>query len=146
MTHWYFTRDQYDPSRPAACKTFMSRVIENKLMDIIKERESQKRKGYYQSVSLEELTANFDGDDYSEDLAVEDENLASAIKSDVSEILLRAYKKLSRRQREICRLIQIEGLNLKQTSERLKIPRTTLYDDIFRIRDVFREEGLRDYL
>lgn len=115
-------------------------------MDVIKERESQKRKGYYQSVSLEELTADFDSDDYSDDLAVEDENLASVIKSDVSEILLRANKKLSRRQKEICRLIQIEGLNLKQTSERLKIPRTTLYDDIFRIRDVFREEGLRDYL
>ena len=65
---------------------------------------------------------------------------------DLCKILARAIDKLSHRQRKLCRLIKDKGLNIKQVSEQLKIPRGTLFDEILRIREVFKEEGLRDYL
>ena len=146
LTHWYFKRDQHDSTKPAACKTYMSKVVENKIMDILESTTRHKRKLAYQSVALEDLIKNFDSDDYSDDLAVEDENLKAALKTDIKVVLLRAIEKLSHRQQKLCRLIQDDGLNLKQASERLNIPRTTLYEDVFRIREIFREEGLKDYL
>ena len=100
----------------------------------------------YQSIAIEELNKDFDGDDYSEGLAVDDENFDAALKSDMSDVLLKALEKLSRRQQELCHLIRKEGLSMREVSKKLNIPRGTLFDEILRIREVFRNEGLKDYL
>lgn len=39
-----------------------------------------------------------------------------------------------------------EGLSVKEAAERLRIPRGTLYEEIKRIRRVFADLGLGDYL
>lgn len=145
LTHWFFKRDQFDLSKPAACETYMTKVITNKLKDIVESRDRQKRRALYKNVSLDDLLG--DDEDWSTDfLAVEDKNFDAALKSDAGEILLKALEKLSRRQQELCRLIREEGLSLNQAGSKLNIPRATVYDEILRIREVFRKEGLSDYL
>jgi len=146
LTHWYFKRNQYDPSGPAKCKTYMSQVIENKLMDIVKLKERQKRKTIYQSISLDELLSHINEEECSDHEIPDDESFKETLTSDINLILIKALEKLSRRQQELCRLLQEEGLNITQVSEKLKIPRATLFDEILRIREVFRNEGLKDYL
>lgn len=146
LTHWYFQRDRYDTSKLAACKTYMSRVIENKLTDIVKEKEAQKRRTIYQSMSMDELNEHVDEEGCVDHPISDDESFRETFKCDVSDVLLQALEKLTYRQRKLCRLIQVDGLNIKQASEALNIPRTTLYEEIFRIRAVFCEEGLKDYL
>ena len=39
-----------------------------------------------------------------------------------------------------------EGLSVKEVAEQLRIPRGTLYEEIKRIRKVFADHGLDDYL
>ncbi|MBM3451494.1 MAG: sigma-70 family RNA polymerase sigma factor, partial [Armatimonadetes bacterium] len=53
---------------------------------------------------------------------------------------------LTLRQRRLCALLGEEGLTIKEAAERLRIPRGTLYEEIKRIRKVFAEHGLGDYL
>lgn len=145
LMHWFLKRDQFDSSKAAACPTYMTKVITNKLKDIVESRGRQKRKAVYQNVSLDDLL-NDDEDLGISALAVEDESFDAALKSDTNEILLKALEKLSRRQQELCRLIREEGLSLNQAGSKLNIPRATVYDEILRIREVFKKEGLRDYL
>ena len=146
LTHWYFVRGRYDDTKAANKTTFMRQVFENKIFDLLEQRVSVKRKAVYQSVSLDELTEGLDGETYIDELAVEDQNFEEVLRSDVGRVLKRAMAKLSGRQRELCRLIKVEGLNMKQASQKMNIPRGTLFDEVLRIREVFRDEGLTDYL
>ena len=145
LTHWYFRRDQYDPSRLASRKTFMRHVTENKLKHILEAKERNVRKALYSSLPIDMFLIN-DKDDLSGCFMVMDHEFEKALHKDLSKVLERAMEKLSHRQRKLCCLIKDKGLNMSEVSERLKIPRGTLFDEILRIREVFKEEGLKDYL
>ena len=150
LMHWIFKRGQYDPSRPsnydpsktASNKTYMTKIIVNKLNEIRQSQKRQKRKTLSTSLPLDDF---FLDDDEDTCLAVEDKNFDKVLKSDKQEIVLKALEKLSGRQKEICRHI-MEGCSLNETGRKLNIPRATLYDEVLRIRDVFRKEGLNHYL
>jgi len=150
LMHWIFKRGQYDPTRPsqhdpaktASEKTYMTKVVMNKLNEIRQAQERQKRKALSTSIPLDDL---FFDDDEDSCLAVEDKNFDKTLKSDKKEIVLKALEKLSNRQQEICRSI-MDGCSLNETGRKLNIPRATLYDEVLRIREVFRKEGLNDYL
>ncbi|MCC6243937.1 MAG: sigma-70 family RNA polymerase sigma factor, partial [Gemmatimonadaceae bacterium] len=58
----------------------------------------------------------------------------------------RAVERLTPMQRRICTMIGEEGLSVKETAERLRIPRGTLYEELKRIRQTFSIQGLGDYL
>jgi len=124
----------------------MSRVIENNLMDIVKQNQRQKRKPFFQSLSLDQLMSHINEEECFDHAIADDESFKSIFKSDIDRILFSALEKLSRRQQELCRLIKDEGLNLNEVSKKLNIPRATLYDEVLRIRDVFKKQGLKDYL
>ena len=103
----------------------MRHVFENKIFDLLEQRVSIKRKAVYQSVSLDELVDGLDENSYPDALAFEDQNFEEVLRSDVGRVLKRAMAKLSGRQRELCRLIKVEGLNMKQVSQKMNIPRGT---------------------
>ncbi len=146
LTHWYFVRSRYDDAKSAAKKTFMRHVFKNKILDLLEQRVSVKRRAVYQSISLDQLVDGLDEDSYPDDLVFEDQNFEEVLRSDVGRVLKRAMAKLSGRQREMCRLIKVEGLNMKQVSQKMNIPRGTLFEEVLRIRAIFRNEGLTDYL
>ena len=54
LTHWFLARGEYEPTREASKQTFMGRVIRHKLTDLVRERETDKRKATYLTVSLDE--------------------------------------------------------------------------------------------
>ena len=124
----------------------MSKVIQNKIWDIIKEKRRQKRMMSYQTVSLDALLEYDDDDECVGHIASDEESFKEVFKSDVGDVLEQTLSSLSRRQQELCRLFRDEGLSIREASRRLKIPRTSLSEEIRRIREVFREEGLTDYL
>ncbi len=150
LTHWFFAKGDYDPTREASQRTFMGRVIRNKLTDLVRERKSDKRK-------IADFTDSLDkplGDD-EDSLALIDKIDGQTIsynapdpffeiqlKIDLSKVL----QKLTPKQKELCRLLGEEGLTVKEASEYLKTPRSTIYDELKRIRPIFMKEGLEDYL
>jgi RNA polymerase sigma-70 factor (ECF subfamily) len=150
LTHWFFAKDDYDPRREASQKTFMGRIIRNKLTDLVRERESDKRKIAHLTVSLDEPL----GDDEDSPALIDkiDEQTVSdtapnpflgiQLKIDLS----KALQKLTPKQKELCLLLGEKGLTVKEASEYLKTPRSTIYDELKRIRTIFMKGGLEDYL
>ena len=43
MLHWYQARGSHDPHGKASIRTYMARVVRNKLIDLVRERESDKQ-------------------------------------------------------------------------------------------------------
>jgi len=60
--------------------------------------------------------------------------------------LLRTLALLTPAQQRLCLLLGEEGLSIEAAAEQLRIPRGTLYEEIKRIRKVFAEYGLGEYL
>ncbi|HPM42527.1 MAG TPA: sigma-70 family RNA polymerase sigma factor [Candidatus Omnitrophota bacterium] len=146
LTHWLFARDKYKPGYGASVKTFMERIIKRRLINIAKEKERLKRRAFYTSVSLEELLDGGDSGFIEKFLKADDEGFNLLMKSDLPIALSKAVDKLSFRQKELCRLLGEEGMNINEASKHMNIPRSTLQEEVKRIREVFRKDGLENYL
>jgi len=60
--------------------------------------------------------------------------------------LARALARLTPRQRELCQLLLEQDLSMVETSQRLGVPRSTLYEELKHIRTIFKALGLDAYL
>ena len=124
----------------------MARIVRNKLTDLIRERETEKRKIAHLAISLDSPLK----DDESAPTPMSRIDAAEAsdrlldveLKIDLS----KALQSLNPRQRKLCRLLKEDGLTIKEASEYLKIPRSTIYDELKRIRRIFMKGRLADYL
>lgn len=150
--HWYLNKDKYNSNRDASEKTFMAKVVENKLTDILREIKTDKRTSNYQTISLDQPLEDDESCSTLSDVINEGDILSrSNTLSPFLKILLkidlsRAFLKLNSRQKKICNLIISEDLNISELSLYLNTPRTTIFDEIKRIRKIFEKEQLKDYL
>ncbi len=143
LTHWHFSKDDYQPTAGANERTFMSRVVEYKIGHIIEKLTSDKRKVFAVSASLDEPVSDEENSPTHLDQLPDDSPQVSVeLKIDVS----RAWQKLTAQQQELCRLLGEEGLSIKKASEVLKKPRTTLNEEVKRIKKIFQKAKLREYL
>jgi len=148
LSYWHFSKDDYNPSAGANERTFMSRVIEHKLQKIVRDLTRDRRIIFNKSVSLDSPISNDEDSPTYLDQLSEDENhvsdlhITALLKIDIH----RTIEKLTPQQRELCRLLGEEGLSVSEASELLNTPRSTLYDDIKRIKAIFQQENLHEYL
>ena len=143
LTHWSLVRGAFDASRGASKKTYMWRVVENKLLHIVEKLMSNKRRASAEAVSLDEhISEDEDSPTYADQLPA-DENYVNNLhlKIDVDE----AVKKLPHKREKMCRLKK-KGFTNKEIAEALRIPETTIRDEFKRIGVIFREKGLHNYL
>jgi len=148
LLHWYQKRGKYRSDRKATRQTFMGHILRRRLLEILREQEADKRRV---NQVAEPLIVTFDegesdGDTYDlSDRKQEEEFQLSqrnfGLKKDVGD----AMSKLSSSERKVCHLI-MEGYPMTYISKILHKPRTTLYDEIERIRRIFLDEGLKEYL
>ncbi|MFQ5870168.1 MAG: RNA polymerase sigma factor [Candidatus Zixiibacteriota bacterium] len=149
LTHWRSKRDRYRDAGRASRKTFMGRVIRNKLTDLVRERESDKRKASCIADSLDEPIGNEEDSptlaDMIDESAVAGGSSDPFFRVDLGIDLSRALKKLTLGQRKLYHLLE-KGFTVKEASEYLKTPRSTVYDELKRIGKLFEKEGLKEYL
>jgi RNA polymerase sigma-70 factor (ECF subfamily) len=145
LTHWFFVRTGYESGREASKQTYMGRVIRNKLTDIVREQEADKRKISHLTFSLNEPLGDHDDSDALED-SIADKQPAPYLQFELKIDLNKVLEKLSGKQQKLCHLLGPSGLSIKEASEHLNTPRTTIYDEIERIRKIFVKEGLEEYL
>ena len=151
LAHWIVVRRKLAPDPAAPPTAYMAQVIRNKLTDLIREQAAEKRAGEQEALSLD---AALDGSDDGltlADLLADDESAqqdeAGAVDHRHARIDIgRALAGLTPIQRQLCQMLGEEGLSIKEAAERLRIPRGTLYEEIKRIRRVFADHGLGDYL
>jgi len=150
LCHWHFSKISHDPQGEASQKTFMTGIIENKLIDLVRERESSKRRVAHLAVSLDGPVGT--GEDSRALIdTVHQGSMGGTHPDPFKQIELRLdlsimLCRLTPRQKELCLLLGEEGLTVKEASGRLNVPRTSLYDEIKRIRAIFRSEQLDEYL
>jgi len=139
LKHWFFLRDTVKPEAEEKRRAYMVRIVKNKLIDIVRSRCAEKRHEFYQAVPI---------DDFLEDsLASPQQSPAEAI--DLAELksqLNRAFQKLNLQQKQIYEAIYDGQLTITQISARLNLHRSTVYDAIKSIREIFEREGLKTFL
>ncbi len=151
LAHWIMVRRKLPPNPDVPPVAYMAQVIRIKLTDLIREQAADKRAGELDALSLD---AALDGSEEGmtlADLLADDESAqpddAGAIDRRHAGIdIARALDRLTPVQRRLCQMLGEEGLSVKEAAERLRIPRGTLYEEIKRIRKVFADLGLGDYL
>ena len=150
LLHWYHARASHDPLGKASIRTYMARVVRNKLIDLIRERESDKDKVNILADPTEVTSEGEPGsnsDDAGGDLpepedAREHRDAEQSLQLD----LARAVARLTPRQRALCQLLLEQDTSMVEASQRLGVPRTTLYEELKHIRTVFKALGLDAYL
>lgn len=145
LIHWHFNKDKYSPGHGVSKKAFMAKILKNKLTDLIRNRSQPKRKPAFESLSLDELLEK-SPHLLSQIPALKETQVKQVLKTELSSKLLKAYHTLTPRQKRLYQLLGKEDLSIKDISKQLKISRVTTYDELKRIRKVFINEGLRDYL
>jgi RNA polymerase sigma factor (sigma-70 family) len=147
LIHWLARRDRYDRSRGASPKTFMRKVIKERLADIERRASAAKRGGHTVPLSID--TPIDDTERTLADIIIDD--TVAADPQRVAELALlksairRALPLLTDRQRRIVHALAAE-VSVAEISRTLGLPRSSLHDEINRVRKVFRDEGLRDLL
>ena len=151
LAHWIVVRRRLPPDPDAPPVAYMAQVIRNKLTDLIREQAAEKRAGEQDALSLD---ASLDGSEDGMTLADLLADSESAQPDDPGAVgrrharidIGRVLERLTPVQRQLCQMLGPEGLTIKEAAERLRIPRGTLYEEIKRIRKVFADRGLGDYL
>ena len=89
LIHWYSVRHKYDPTRKTSQEAFMSKIVENKLQNIVKKISIENRKRVYGEdalVLMDEIAARVQNQI--------DPVLRAGLKIDLS----KAFQKLTREQ------------------------------------------------
>ena len=138
LFHWYLHRSSYREGKGASAKTYMAKVLKNQLQVILREQQADKRKTVHEAISLDESVG--EGETTLADLLADNQSPDDAIRLDVEAIV----RTLTPLQREVCNLLSQE-YSVKRVAELLGKPRTTIRDEIKRIREIFSQRGLKDY-
>ena len=143
---------KFDPTR-GRLGAFVTRVVEHKAEDILDARCTARRDYRLDVCSLSDTVQIANGEEVSlEDIAQQD-----AVRSQhgVSELSLeeevarkvdleRLLAHLPAEQQDLCR--RLMSATVSEVAAALGVPRTTLYGPLARLRAIFEEAGLREYL
>jgi RNA polymerase sigma-70 factor (ECF subfamily) len=143
---------KFDPTR-GRLGAFVTRVVEHKAEDILDARCTARRDYRLDVCSLSDTVQSANGEEVSiEDIAHED---AVRSQHSVGELSLeeqvarkvdleRLLAHLPAEQQDLCR--RLMSATISEVAAALGVPRTTLYGPLARLRAIFEEAGLREYL
>ncbi len=142
---WLLAEDTYRRDGGASRATYIGRCVTNHLRDLARRAGAQRRGGRRRALSLD-LPVTEDGDSLIDLLADRSPTPhEEAEASDLASRLSHLRERLSGRQRAV-----LDGLAREQPiaglARDLSVSRDTLYEDIRRICEVARDEGLEDFL
>jgi len=143
LIQWLFVKGTYNPEREASINTFMSRIIRNRLQNILKEFSRDKRKVLQNSTSLDAPISKDEDASSLLDLILDIKNPCEQTHLKIS--ISQTISKLTPKQQELCELLSNGETNMSQVSKLLGIGRASVYREIERIRDFFEKEGLQDF-
>jgi len=143
---------KYRPER-AQRSTFIARVIEHKIASLLHDRRAQKRGGGRRTRSLSDEGTDDDGkavelgdtvseDDYFRRTGAQP--LCAAHACDLCMDVEAIVAHLPPRLRKLCHLLK--SMPMADAARELSVPRTTLYDDVGKVREIFEDAGLQRFL
>jgi RNA polymerase sigma factor (sigma-70 family) len=139
LIHWFLNRAKFQRDKGASTRTFMAKVLNNRLQMIVREQLTDRRKAFHFAESLEKLQS----EDETTQLEISptyENSFEQSLCLDVEFVL----KTLTPRQRQICVLLE-QDYPVKKIAEMLGKPRSTIRDEIKRIREAFSRKDLESY-
>ena len=148
LLHIWTRRKAFDPDHAskATVETFIKRVVENRIRNILRDRQSARRAIHLHAQSLECPVEQKDGTRVPIEEILSEEDALDASRMSEPETALaiaKAIEALSHAQQELLDLLA-QGCSVSDAARTLNRPRTTLNKEITRIRRVFEQEGLRE--
>jgi len=147
--HWLARRHQYDPKRGASRTTFMADILRRRLLDILDEQMRDKRRVNQAADSLDAPKDPTDPDiTYQDGLTKDKVGPAGDANQDslfIRHAVRKSLEHLPPFQKDICRLFA-EGRNITEIAMALQKSRTTIHQEINRIREIFHQDRLHDFL
>ena len=144
LLHWWLQRKRYQQQRGASRRTFMRRVLNAKLVDLTREAGAAKRGCGRPADSLDREV----GEEKEDGLVLGDlvpGDVDMEAESSLGVDHQRGVALLTERQRVVIRALA-DGWRVTDISRRSGLSRGTLYEELQRIRQVFRDAGLEEYL
>jgi DNA-directed RNA polymerase specialized sigma24 family protein len=140
LEYWLRRRTSYDAARGASLTTFMRRVLERHLLDIEDKRTAEKRGGGRASLSLDR--EDEPGVPLQQEIAANENTEQAAL---FAIALDRARARLTPDQLVLADALS-GGLSMSEVARLARRARSVLYADRHRIRQVFEDEGLGEFL
>jgi len=144
---------KYDPGK-AALSTFVARIVDRKLSNLIRHQRQKKRDYRQQVCSLDAQVEDRDGqprgldeilsqDTYDDEVGRHDRPYAE--RRDLTLDLTLVLDELPEDLRQLARRLRTR--TVAEIARELGVPRSTLYEKgIARLRKIFEDKGLREYL
>ena len=121
----------------------MAGVIRKELGKIVERLTADKRKTIYEAVPLDKpLDAGGDNDGKPlilEERISENKNTSPRTGHDLKIELSRVYQKLTPLQKKLCRLLGEEGLSINEACKHFGEPRSSIYREVLRIREILKK-------
>ena len=144
LSHWCEVRNSYSQSRGASPRTYMTKVIRNKLLELLRYEEADLRRVNTEASPFSSPLGS------EQEMTVEDEANEAGVQEDdsfeearVREIL--SSLDLTDREVEILDLLS-KGYRKTEIAKKVGASRDTVYEDMKRIRKLFEDKGLRKFL
>jgi RNA polymerase sigma factor (sigma-70 family) len=148
LSHWWEKRGSYREGRGASRKTFMAKVIKNKLLELKRKEETSLRRVNGDASSLDKRFGESAGGRRNwtlhDTLKAPESPSGRETGRDLQGDLTVTLGNLPPEDLELVQLLR-EGDSVTHISERLGIHRSTVYQRIKRIRKLFVDSGLQDY-
>lgn len=142
LIQWHAARPTFNAKKSASLKTYMTRVIKNKLNDILRTELAEKRKFDLFSTSLEGFVEE-EGTPLEE--VIPDESTTFEDKVALHIELEKVAAELAPFQIKLCQLLS-QGYSLRDIARILGRSKSTVEEEIKKVREIFSDKGLKEYL
>jgi len=136
--HWWQQQHHYDAARGASRKTFLRHVVRNRLLDIERRLQTDRRRGAF-ALSLDKPNGPDADAPTLGDLLVSGRDLATDVA--LRDAIARVEADLTPRQRALAHGLKA-GESMTELSATLGVSRETAYQDRRRIAALLRKQGL----
>lgn len=139
LVHWITQKQHFDKNRDASIQTFFRKIAKNRLADIYRAQKAEKRGGASYPLSLNRPILNDESDEAElGDFVPDPQDVASEVEGKVDRD--RMLNRLTLRQKELVEGL-VQGYKMTDMARKMNVPRTTLNDELNRIRRIFRQHG-----
>lgn len=139
LFQWVIHRERYTPSRGASIQTFFRNLARNRLEDIWREQTAAKRGGKENPLSLDEPVDHEEDDSATlVDSVASPSDVAAEAESNIE--CERIMGLLDSRQQALSERLA-QGYSLAEAARKMGIARTTLADELTRIKRILRTHG-----
>ncbi len=143
LIQWFYSQNKYDSQGGASKSTYMARIVTNKLHDIARGCSADKRRIFKESYSLDQPASEEEDTPIVETIS---NGKDFRVQSDLHITLSQAYSKLTPNQRKLCDFLRDGYFSPTDLEELMGVGRATVYREIERVKNVFKNEGLKDFL